>query len=305
MNIKQKYRSAPGARIYRRSVLRLVGLGLMPPMAFTALLSCREQRAGHDSLPTVQEPLLNLPSIRNFRDVSGAGEHAPYRNVHGVALRRRVLYRSGWISADDADLRRLRTLGIQVIYDMRSQDMRKRNPDHVPQGTGYVPMFSLRAGLQPSDPQVGAAATAQTEDFMRLLVTDETMRAHTRALLMQLSIIEGAQIFHCTEGNELTGWITALLHTVAELPAEIIMSDYLLSNASHDDDEDGPEALTAQAAPDAPAAASAEPAVQARHLLAAIHEATARHGSVAGFLKDGLLLDAAAQQRLRRKLLDA
>ena len=117
---------ARDARIYRRSVLGLIGLGLVPPMAFTALVSCRDQQVRQDAMPTVQVPLLHLPSIHNFRDVAGVNEQVPYRNRHGVALRTRTLYRSGWISADDADARRLRTLGVDVVYDLRPQELRLR-----------------------------------------------------------------------------------------------------------------------------------------------------------------------------------
>ena len=279
---------ARNARIYRRSVLGLIGLGLVPPMAFTALVSCRDQQTtSHDTLPTMQVPLLHLPSIHNFRDVAGVNEQEPYRNQQGVALRTRTLYRSGWISADDADARRLRTLGVDVVYDLRPQELRLSHPDRVPQGVEYVPLFQKTASSSSpfSEPTVSPKAM---EDRMRFFVSDQSMRTRTVFLLEQMALVDGAQVFHCTQGSDLTGWITALLHTIVDLPQDVIMRDYLLSN----------DRLTHEAN-----AETVPTKVQSSYLQAAMHEAASRHGSVQRFINDGLRLSADVQQRLRAKLL--
>lgn len=294
MNSKQNnFLFARDARIYRRSVLSLIGLGLVPPMAFTALVSCQEQHAQHEGLPTMQVPLLHLPSIHNFRDVAGVNEQAPYRNLHGVALRTRTLYRSGWISADDADERRLRTLGVDVVYDLRPEALRQIHPDRVPDGVEVVPLFqgppataqqSVKSRVEPP------VASDSMEDRMRFFVSDQSMRARTVYLLEQMALVDGAQVFHCTQGSDMTGWITALLHTIVELPPEVIMQDYLLSN----------ERMKREASAESDVAVEV---VQASYLQAALHEAMAQHGSVQRFIDDGLRLSAGTQQRLRAKLL--
>ncbi|MBF5003061.1 tyrosine-protein phosphatase [Diaphorobacter caeni] len=288
MNSRQNhFLFARNARIYRRSALGLIGLGLVPPLAFTTIVSSRGQRAEHEGLPTVQVPLLHLPSIHNFRDVAGVDAQSPYRNVHGVALRTRTLYRSGWISADDADAQRLRTLGVDVVYDLRPQEQRDSQPDRVPQGAEYVPLFQMGASASAMQGRQ-AAAPESMEERMRFFVSDQGIRTRTVFLLEQMALVEGAQVFHCVLGCDLTGWVTALLHTIAELPQDVIMQDYLLSN----------ERLKSEAN------AEAQPApVQASYLQAALHEATARHGSVQQFINEGLRLGEAAQQRLRGKLL--
>ena len=278
---------ARDARIYRRSVLGLVVLGLVPPMAVTALVSCRDQQTRQEVLPTVQMPLLNLPSIHNFRDVAGINEQEPYRNQQGVALRTRTLYRSGWISADDADARRLRTLGVDVVYDLRPQELRQSHPDQVPQGVEYVPLFQSSAAHSPSSREQ-ATAPQSMEERMRFFVSDQGMRTRTVFLLEQMALVDGAQVFHCTQGSDLTGWITALLHTIVDLPQEVIMQDYLLSNERSKREIESATNL---------------PRVQASYLQAALHEAALRHGSVQRFINDGLRLSADAQQRLRAKLL--
>ncbi|QIL83528.1 tyrosine-protein phosphatase [Diaphorobacter sp. HDW4A] len=257
-------------------------------MAFTAIVSSRSQRTEHDGLPTVQVPLLHLPSIHNFRDVAGVDAQLPYRNVHGVALRTRTLYRSGWLSADDADARRLRTLGVDVVYDLRPQDQRRSQPDRVPQGVEYVPLFQVAASSSSAPRVEQVAAPESMEDRMRFFVSDQGIRTRTVFLLEQMALVDGAQVFHCAQGCDLTGWVTALLHTVAELPQDVIMRDYLLSNERLKSDTDG----------------EAQPAaVQASYLQAALHEATTRHGSVQRFITEGLRLSEETQQRLRAKLL--
>ena len=123
---------------------------------------------------------------------------------------------------------------------------------------------------------------------MRFFVSDQGMRTRTVFLLEQMALVDGAQVFHGTQGSDLTGWITALLHTIVDLPQEVIMQDYLLSNERSKREIESATDL---------------PRVQASYLQAALHEAALRHGSVQRFINDGLRLSADAQQRLRAKLL--
>lgn len=285
---------ARDTRIYRRSVLRLAALGLVPAMGLTALLASREYLAHDAGLPKLLEPRLFLPSVHNFRDIAGVYSDAPYRNIHGVPLRRRVLYRSGWISADESDLQRLRALRIERIYDLRSAELRERLPDHVPQGASIVPIDVMDAVLNPrvwmplwADGDLSVAM----EEFMRRLVTDAHMRASTARLLQALAQgVTGAQLYHCAQGEDVTGWITALLHSIAELPPELILHDYLLSN----------ERLLP------PGSATRDGAsVRANYLHAAMDVAIARHGSLLRFVQEGLQVNADTLQRLRARMLQA
>lgn len=250
-------------------------------MAFAGLISCREREEEMEQSPSPW-PDLRLPSLPNFRDVAGPQRESPYLNVHGESLRPRVFFRSGWLNPDDADFQRLRALGIQTVYDVRVPNARHQQPDRIPDGIDYVlsPLWEPPAGMElPSE-----------EQMLRLLVTDPEARQRTAHLLEQMSRTQSAQLFHCGRGDVLTGWIAALLHSMAEVPLATIVQDYLLSN----------ERLSAHATGHRQTVA---PTLHGSHLQAALQEAEVRFGSMRHFISEGLHLSAAAQERLRERLL--
>lgn len=164
--------------------------------------------------------------------------------------------------------------------------MRHQHPEQIPEGIDYLPMHLAEKPLITTPPAPNADTAQQqhqdarlrlsntVEGHMRLLVATPTVRMRTAELLTQLSVGEGAKVIHCT-GEHLTGWITALLHTIVELPHESLMNDFMLSNAQ----------IPQRASADASA-----PVVRASALQAAIYEANARYGTLQRFISDGLQL---------------
>ncbi len=285
--------SSPDTRPYRRSILMLVGLGLLPPLAFTGMGALIGERS---SGGTNGKTAARLPEIQNFRDIAGVDDKSTYRNTHGQTLRRGAFYRSSWLNVDDAGLRSLEHLGIQAVYDLRSRESRLKEPDRVPVGAAYVPVqladvplaSAVNNGfMQLAAAQAGKVLEAPTqEESMRLLVADPSMRSRTALLLNQLSIVDGAVVYHCSSGSTLTGWVTALLHTIAELGSEDIVQDYLRSDVAPEQTK-SEEAVIASALP----------------LRSAMREASSRYGSMQNFIRDGLQLSAEARERLRQRLL--
>lgn len=260
-----------GGRVYRRSVLRLAGLGLLPAMAFSSLVAYRRVEEADENASWPSSFALRLPAIPNFRDIAGAQDQPAYRNGDNMPLRRGVFYRSGRLNAEGSDLRRLQLLGVQAVYDLRSGEARKAEPDHIPEGIRYVPVPLAEPLLLTPD--------LTLEERMRLLVTDPDARAHTASLLEHLAQAAAPCIYHCGTGRHMTGWVTALLHTMAGLPTEAIFLDFLAGN-------------------------EAQPRVaHASTLLAAMRAAATHHGSVEGFIRDGLRLSSATRQKLRGRML--
>src|SRR4029434_1253795 len=66
---------------------------------------------------------IDFEGIENFRDFGG------YDTAHGRPLKRGLLYRSAnHAYATEADLQRMRDLGVAAIIDLRRPDERSREP---------------------------------------------------------------------------------------------------------------------------------------------------------------------------------
>jgi protein-tyrosine phosphatase len=180
----------------------------------------------------------------NFRDVA---------ETTGV-LRPGRLFRSSELSAlHDADRVTLRRLGISDIADLRS----RREVDH--NGAGRVPDGIAVHLLPIPDPAVdGAPAGGQAPHehaFSRLLAEDAddasaaetaigymldeyrrfpTLGGTRRALHRVASLLADGRpvLAHCFAGKDRTGFLVALVLEAAGVGREVIVADYLRSNAA-------------------------------------------------------------------------
>jgi len=248
-----------------------------------------------------------LPSMENFRDLVGADAQSVYHNSEGRALRRGVFYRSNRVAPDDADLGILNGLGITAVYDLRTPDEIAEAPDRVPRGASHVPVDLLGSGLViPFSAFTTAEHAAQNLlDIHRLLVTDVSIRARLSQLLSTMATTDGAQVFHCAAGKDRTGWVAAVLHTIAGVSEEVIMQDYFLTNTY----TERWMAATTQAMLEQHGQAFADAfspllGVQERFLRTGFKQAADSYGSMEGYITQGLKLDTQVLQTLRDKLLE-
>lgn len=253
------------------------------------------------SAPIVVEA-PRLATVDNFRDVAGPG----YATELGLRMRTGVFYRANAVVPDDADLATLESLGLSAIYDVRTDQEAADKPDRLPTGADYVRIPILSGDL------AGAAFQLQSPDegreFMRNMnrsfVSDPAARAGFATLLTDLADTSGPQLFHCTAGKDRTGWAAALLQSIAGVPRETIMADYLLTNeytaASMTKTLQGLAVRYGQERADifAPMVG-----VEAGYLQAAFDEVAAEYGTIEGYLRDGLGLSDATLAKLKLKLL--
>lgn len=177
-----------------------------------------------------------LGSVSNFRDVAGNTDGG-YVTADGGHLQRGVFFRSnGLDKASDADLQTLTSLGVADIYDLRGDSEISNpmvgGPDKIPAGAEYTHLpieFGDLTSLAKTitTPEEGREFLRETN---RSFVTDAAKRATFGQLLTSLATEDGAQLFHCSSGKDRTGWTAMLLQTIAGLPQQTIMDDYLLSN---------------------------------------------------------------------------
>jgi len=279
--------------------------GLVLPIAML-LGACS---GGHEETVSVQllPATPRLQSMENFRDLAGADAASAYRNREGRALRRGVFYRSNLVAPDDADLDILNGLGITSVYDLRTPDEIAKAPDRLPQGVAYVPVDLLGSELVfPLTAFTSTEHAIQTlEGIHRQMVTDAAIRARLAQVLTAMAKADGAQIFHCTAGKDRTGWVAALLHTIAGVPEETIMHDYLLTNTYTEHWMAATrQAMLKQHGQAFSDAISPLLGVEERFLHAGFAQAVDSYGSMDGYITHGLRLDAQVLEVLRDKLLE-
>jgi len=249
-----------------------------------------------------------LQSMENFRDLAGADVVSAYRTTDGRVLRRGVFYRSNLVAPDDADLEVLSGLGISAVYDLRTPDEIAKAPDRLPQGAVHVPVDLLGSEyVFPLSAFTTTAHAIQTlENIHRAMVTDTGIRARLAQVLTRMAQATGALVFHCAAGKDRTGWVAALLHTIAGVPEQTVMHDYLLTNM-YTENWMVTTRLTVlkqygQALADA---ISPILGVQERFLRTGFEQAVDRYGSMEGYITKGLALDAQVLDTLRAKLLES
>ncbi|MFC9787534.1 tyrosine-protein phosphatase [Rhodococcus sp. NPDC127528] len=259
--------------------------------------------------PTNLVDTPRLATVANFRDVAG-NTGAGYAAANGHHLKRGVIYRSDApTKTSEADLTTLTDLGVADAYDLRGQS-EITNPlvggtDKLPASTVYknVPIdFSnlIQLAQTITSPEQAAQFLVDTN---KSFVTDAAKRAQFATVLTDIANNDGAQLFHCTSGKDRTGWTAMLLQSLAGLPQQTIMDDYLLSNTylaatNQKILQQITGALGAQAATNLTPILG----VDASYLQAGLDQITADYGTVGKYLSDGLGLDKATLAKLKAKL---
>ncbi|MYW69304.1 protein-tyrosine-phosphatase [Streptomyces sp. SID8379] len=239
--------------------------------------------------------LIKLDGAVNFRDAGG------YRTTDGHWVKMGAVYRSDALnSLTDADLAKLKRLGIGTDYDLRTTSERTSAPDKVPAGTTYVvanvlgddsPIFSM-----PTSAEAAAEMMVQGEKSM---VSSAPAKAAYRTVFAGI-VDGGGDLFHCTAGKDRTGWANAALLTALGVPRETVTADYLASN----DYRAEANAATLASMP-AEQAKVYKPMldVRAEYLNSGFDEVRAKFGSFRAYEQQALGIDAQELRQLKRELL--
>ncbi len=253
-------------------------------------------------------------ALPNFRDVGGHG------TADGGRVRTGLVYRATDLGRlDPSAVTALGRLGIRTVFDLRTAAERESRPDRLPPGSAYVAadIAGDSRGKSPADfaalfedPATasralgGGRASTLFLDTYREFVHLESARAGYRRVFMDLA--GGTSIpalIHCTTGKDRTGWAAAALLLFLGVPEEAVMEEYLRS---------GPLLVpVVQPLIDAFAARGGDPGllwpllgVRPAYLEAAVGEARRLHGSIEGYVADGLGLDERSRDALRATLVE-
>ncbi|WP_234445049.1 tyrosine-protein phosphatase [Streptomyces rimosus] len=245
---------------------------------------------------TLADRSLHLEGAANFRDAGG------YRTADGRWVKMGVLYRADALhKLTDADLAKLRRLGIRTDFDLRTPGERAKAPDRVPAGARYVVANVIgEENSAELPPTAEASERLMAESYRQFVVRPSAAKAYRSLFRTAAEPGSYPLVYHCSSGKDRTGWATAVLLTALGVDRETVMRDYLASNdylaASN-------AAELAKQPPEI--AARLKPVLETRapYLNAAFDEVEARFGTFGAYLREGLGLNGQELERLRAALL--
>jgi len=237
---------------------------------------------------------LGLQGASNFRDLGG------YPSRDGRHVRWRQLFRSNHLGQlTETDIAIVRQLGVRTAFDFRGRDERM---------TGPCAMSEIAVQSVPIEPSVvpalrtlamaGHLTSDGALDLMRESYRNYIRRytPRFRVLFEHLLRDHAPVVIHCTAGKDRTGVACALVLHALDVPEEIILEDYLLTNQLYRRDAAGHSDLPGDIL-------QAIGTVQASFLAAALDAMQADHGGLDGYLREGLGIGGAERKALQERYL--
>ena len=257
------------------------------------------------------ERVLNFDGVHNFRDYGG------YAVIGGGRLKRGILWRSGQHhGATDADLEKIASLGLKTVFDLRSSRERTTHPCRRPEGFAaavYSPEYPTKAHA----PHIAAAQTTRQrtaesthEGLLRnygAICFRPELMAMMRTYFSTLADGEGPSLVNCMAGKDRTGITVAMLHLATGVHRDDVIEDYVLTNTAGDSEARiaaGAETIRAISGNLDDDVLRVLMGVDPAYLEAAFVAVEEKHGSIDGYLREALGVDAALKDRLRAALVE-
>lgn len=240
---------------------------------------------------------LPLTGASNFRDLGG------YIGHDGRAVKWRRLFRSDHLAAlTPQDQTLLAELGVARTIDFRGKAESAAHSYALP-GVAYHPLVIEPTVVQRAMELARAGHHLTAQDAVGLM--QQTYRgfvydnAPRFAELFRLLLASDAPtVIHCTAGKDRTGFAAALILLALGVPRDVVMHDYLLTNALYQ----RPPGMGRHAPEEVLRVLWR---VQEEFLDAALHMVDNDFGGLQTYLVDVLGVDAAAQQELAGRYLQA
>ena len=185
--------------------------------------------ATRDSITPDRNRVFSLTGGCNFRDIGG------YRTQAGRYVRWGQVFRAGvltYVTAEDHQC--LAPIGIRAICDLRRAEERAKEPTAWPDRSARSLHWDDASDTQTLR-QYAAERPATAEgmfDAMLALYRGLPNRMSGRIRGLINSIVAGhvPLIVHCAAGKDRTGVAIAVLLAALDVPREVIVEDYVLTN---------------------------------------------------------------------------
>ena len=189
--------------------------------------------------------IIPLEGVTNARDLGGYINRKRRRIKSGKLLRTGQLY-----TATERDIKTLReNYNVGTIIDFRSGYETILHSDPNISGAKYhnLPVLEFKRSEEEQEKLMKvyaekkygkrlltlaeAGITADTGVYARIMFGESAKAAYKSFFELLLeNDEEHSVLFHCTQGKDRTGIAAALLLTLLDIPEEVIMEDYLLTN---------------------------------------------------------------------------
>lgn len=173
-------------------------------------------KGGDGTITRVAERVVPLASGSNFRDIGG------YAAADGRHVRWGMIYRSGatpLLTADD--VARVKALGLREMVDLRSSEERVLAPTRLT-GIRYTAIdYSMMTMMG------DRGALKNGVDMYRRFPT--FFAPQLRIVFDDLLRRQEPLLYHCTAGQDRTGFTTAMILSALGVPRATIIADYHLS----------------------------------------------------------------------------
>lgn len=181
----------------------------------------------HDNIIYLTDREILLEGATNFRDIGG------YPAADGRTVKWDRLYRSGDISGlTEDDQRKLDSLGIKVVYDLRSSDEYSQAPDRLPDGVLLLQLTGAGEAFNPAAFMSVKNAEDARNAMLKAYSDVRSLSLVYKPLFGQLLLLDekSSILFHCTAGKDRTGIAAALILSALGVERDLIISDYEATN---------------------------------------------------------------------------
>lgn len=173
------------------------------------------------------EQIIALDGAQNFREVGG------YPTRTGRRLKRRLLWRSARLDKlSDADLARIRGLGIAAIADLRRPGERASLPTHSDLAAHVTTLtWDTNGPLDESVRQRLTRSHARDHEYSEALLDlyrglAEQHAQHLREIYQVITDRHTPILVHCAAGKDRTGIAIAILLELVGVQRAYVIADY-------------------------------------------------------------------------------
>lgn len=243
-----------------------------------------------------------LSSMDNFRDI--AGVTMSYTASRYGVMRTGIFYRSNTVTPSDVDMHTINLLNIRSVFDLHTTKEVTATPDKLPDGASYSHIDIIGNAASGSvinsvHPSSAAEAIAIMKSVYTLFVDDSGIRSQLNRIFNEMASAKEAVLFHCSEGKDRTGWVTAILQSIAGVDKASIMENYLVSN---DYTRARTDATLSHMSPALQAIYQPLLTVDASYMEAGLSAICNTYGTMDYYLKEGLELSQEIIDVLRGKM---
>ena len=177
--------------------------------------------------------IIQLDNTINMRDIGG------YTGLDGRKTKwGRVIRSEELCHLSDKDFRALTKMGVKHVYDFRDADKAKKTNERIPDGADYTNLPVLEGlDINIKDVDFNNDPKAIDKFFRKVYTLQVTKKAPQYAVVLKALTDEKETpiLYHCTNGKDRTGFMTALILLICGVPEETIISDYSLTNLTFDE----------------------------------------------------------------------